>query len=387
MSDYKPNIYINFINRQKGEVITTIPAINRVTINKDIRQLTDSFDFDITFRLDSQIDINSHDFVEFYISLNNTRLSNDKNALGVSDGDKFQICCGFIEDFVKEISGNIFRFQANGRDFLGQLFNLPFFDAQPLKSASLYDFLSYSIKNTYMEKYLEHKGIKRIVIESGAYQNPLLVPQLSDAMRAPVLQQTADEVYNIIYQNRFGQAIIWGSDGGLALQIPYTLNEKNDFNVNKFTVRENFSRVVSEVKVFWMTGENNIGYSLTPSLPFKNTESRALQVYQPLIRTYQFSSLVTKEAAISAQTDKNNLAKSILRKSNQNLLQVIISTSLPYYIAPDGTHIGYEVNQIWNIKSESFKINDKMRLVGINYSQTDSDFEVQLLFILKDSLA
>jgi hypothetical protein len=353
-------------------VIQTIPTVNRLSLHKDIRQFTDTFDFDISYRIDANIDLHSHDFVEFYFML---------------DGAKFQIGCGFVEDFVSETSSNQHHFQANGRDFLGQLFNLNFLQAFPFKETTMINFLNACIANAYMPKYLDYKKIPNRVINNGAYAGSLVIQELTDAKIAPIVQSTADEVYNVVYQNRLGQLVVWGRNspdeiGGAG----HSLNEIGDPNVMKFQLRENFSKVFSECKVFYTGGEGNLDYKNTPSQLLKNTEPKAREIYQPEIRTFQTSTLIKTAGQVTIGDKKDQYAASILRKSNQNLTQIMISTSRPFFVTRNLERIPYEVNQLWSIRSQRHGINQLMRLVAISYAQESSSLTVDLLFIGKDTL-
>lgn len=401
MSDNRPSIFLSFINRRTGKRLTTFPTVNRVSINKDIRQFCDSFDFDISFRVTDKIDLHSHDFVEFFIVVADV---------------KFQICCGYLEDFVKETSSSTHTFKANGRDFLGQLFSVPFLIAKPAEQTTLLQFAesilnqSYFVNNgqkqdTYLSEYLGLKGMSRKVVDLGAYKGPLIIPELSDSKIAPILQSTADEVFTTIYQNRFGQMVLYGrdhsadftknGDGTLTankvsntsdVDKGLTLSEYGDDNVIKMTLRENFSKVFSQVKIFYTGGENAISYYNTPSREVFNSERKARQIFQPEIRSFQTSTITTTSGVIDLKDKKDALAASILRKSNQHLTQIIVKTSRPYYIKPDGLKVPYEVNQIWSIKAPSFDVNERMRLVGIGYTQDTASMDVELLFIPRDSL-
>ena len=206
-------------------MIQTIPTVNRLSLHKDIRQFTDTFDFDISYRIDDKIDLHSHDFVEFYF---------------YRDGQKFQIGCGFVEDFVSETSATAHTFQANGRDFLGHLFNIPFLEASPFKETSMLNFLNYCIKKSYMPEYLNFKKQPNAVVDNGAYKDLLIIPELTDAKIAPVVQSMTEEVFNIVYQNRFGQLVVWGRNAPNEIGGPgHSLNEVGDPNVMKFQLREN----------------------------------------------------------------------------------------------------------------------------------------------------
>lgn len=402
MSDFQPVILASFINRRTGGRINSFPLLNRISINKDIRQLCDSFDFDISFKVSDKVDIHSHDFVEFYFML---------------DGSKFQISCGYLEDFVKETSSGTHTFKANGRDFLGQLFNVPFLIAKPLDSTTLVQFaesiVSQTFKiddnknqDTYLSEYLRIKNVPRKVIDLGGYKGPVHIPELSDAKIAPVLQSTADEVFTTVYQNRHGQVVLFGRDhtneiqknqaGDLTLNkslnpnddhTGLTLHEFGDDNVMKFTLRENFSKVFSQVKIFYTGGEGFIGYANTPSREIFNSEKKARQIFQPEIRSFQNQTLITVAGGKASLNDlKDQQAASIIRKSNQNLTQIIIKTNKPFYLKQDGTKKPYEVNQLWIIKAESLGVSETMRLVGIGYVQDNSSIDVELLFIGRDTL-
>lgn len=390
MSDFKTAMFVNFINRRTGKAIKEIPVMNRLTLNKDIRQLCDSFDFEVSYRLSDKIDLHSHDFVEFYFIFN---------------GERFQVGCGFIEDLTSKTSSTSHRFQANGRDFLGQLFNLNFLVAAPFKQATLLQFAKSCVADAYLPEYLKTKGWTRTVMESGSYQHPLIIPQLTDSKRAPILQSMADEIFNTVYQHREGQMMIYGrahkndtymNDRGKVIVanvanandivVNHTLNEFGDRNVTEMTLKESFSKVFSECKVFYTGGENGIDYNHTPSRPIFNSEKKARQIYQPEIRTFQTSTLITTAAESTLFSKMEQYAASILRKSNQNLTQIVIMTPTPFYVTSDGQRIPYEVNQVWTIVSPSHDLNDQMRLVGIGYTQDESSLMVQLLFILRDSL-
>jgi hypothetical protein len=372
MSDYNAVILTKFIDRSTGKTIDAIPTVNRITINKDIRNLSDTFDFDLQYKIEDAINIVSHSFVEFYFTINNV---------------VFQVCCGFIEDFVKEISSSTLRLQANGRDFLGQLFSLPFNDARPFNETTLSAFAEYCISDSYLKKYQAFKSITRSIVPMGVYSDNVIVPQLTDAKRAPVLQSTADEVFNIVYQNRFGQMVLWGRDSKDEIYTNKTINDVGDFNVSRFVLRENFSKVVSHVKIFWASGENLLDTNKTASQFLYNSEFKAKDIYQPEYKTFESGSLLKTDGKITADVKKDLLAQSIMRKSNQNLAQVAISTPMPFHVdSKTGEITPYDINQIWKIKSDVFSIDENMRLVGIGYTQDDSSLEVQLLFVGVDTL-
>lgn len=372
MSDNKPVIYANFINRRSIAAPVSIPIPNRVTINTDLRQISDSFDFEITYRLSDKVDLASHDFVEFYF---------------MNGSERFQIMCGFVEDFVKETSSNTHKFQANGRDFMGQLFNLPFFLASPFKLTDLVALAKYATQDAYQAVYLATTPIKRRVVPNGCWAGPTNIPLLTDSKRAPILQSVCDDVYSVPYQNRFGQLVLWGRNSPAEFHTGLTLSEKSDQNVIKMVVRQNFSKVFSLVKALYTSGLNATDVANETGAKFAyNSEPLARHIIQPEIRTFQSSSLIATGGAVDFANGALKLAASIMRKSNQNLLQVVVSTSRPYFVGVDGVRTPYEKNQIWNISAPSYQVDRPMRLVGISYVQDEASLRVELMFIIIDSL-
>lgn len=387
MSDNKSAIYCTFINRRNGQAITSVPLVNHISINVDITQLVSTFDFDVMFRLNEKIDLKSHDFVEFYY---------------LDSGKKHQILCGFIEDFVKTTSSSSLKFQANGRDFLGQFLDIPFIAPKPIDVTSLVALTTkiidqtYDIEGdpngTYIKEYAKIKNRPRTVIDNGAYKSTVIVPELSDSKVGPILQSIADDVITVVYLNRFGQVVLWGRDiDGVdganvnSSDTGLTLKDVGDTNVLDFTLRENFSKVFSVVKVQIVSGEANLGFYQGSSSVF-NTNKKALQIFRPEIRSFQTSTLVTTAGNKAPDTKRLQLAASVMRRSNQNLEKVVIKTSQPYHIGASGIKTPWEVNQLWNIQSKLHGLNEKMKLSGIGYQQQPEGLNVELCFIPKDSL-
>lgn len=388
MSDQKNILLANFINRRTGKEMTAIPISNRISLNCDMRQLCDSFDFDFLYRREDSIDLESADFVEFYFKI---------------DGMKVQVSCGFIETFVQDTSANQHRFQANGRDFLGQLFNIPFLIANPLAQTSMQQFVKntcinipakrdddqYIYLNTYLAQYQYYRGVTRYFVDRGAYASTIAVPELTDAKIGPVLQQTIEQVYNVIYLDRFGRVNVYGRDNRYQFDQDLTLSEFDDLNVESMQFRQDFSRVFSECKVLYTGGLNNVDYDISKSSSafLKNSESDAKYIFNPEVRTFQMSSLITMpKNASDFQNRVNQYCASILRKSNQNLYQFVVRTNKPYFLKNDGTKVLYEKGQVFYLMNESRGFYDEMMLVGIGYTQSETSLEVQLMFVPVDSL-
>lgn len=372
MSDYKTLIKTRFINRRTSQTIEGVHFQNSINVNMDMRTLSSTFDFSISFRLSENVDIRSHDFVEFYYKLPN--------------GEEYQFMVGYVEDFVRSTSPNTLTFQANGRDFLGQLFTVPFLVAKTVDQTTITSFLQSVTTSHYQPEYLKFKGISRRVIPDGAYGGIIKIQELGGSRIAPILQSTTDEIFNLVYQNRFGQYVIWGRNTENKRRTGKTLSDVKDANVSSFSARQNYSKVISEVKILYSGGEQNLNYNLQPSRPFFNSDSRARQIFQPEVRNFETATLITYLGATSVDNAKDMQAKSMMRKSNQNLNQVVIKSSLPFYIGADGQAIPYEVNQVWNIYSEVHGVNEPMKLVGLGISQSSDRLECQMAFIPEDTI-
>lgn len=373
MSDFKTILKTRFYNRKTGQEINSLPVANNINLNIDIRNITSTFDFDFLFRISEKIEIKSHDFVEFYFNL--------------PTGEEFQVFAGYMEDFVRETDITKLRLQANGRDFLGQLFTVPFLSPKPQNTDTVYSLVARSISNTYLREY--RKTIKKkpqLIDDKGAYGKPILMQELAGSRMAPVIQQTLDITYNILYQDRVGRAVIWGRSSLEANKTNITLSDFGDQNVNSFQSRQNFSRAISEARVLHCSGEGNLQYNSQLSRSFVNTDERARNIFQPDIKIYNVQSLVENLAGVAYEEDKDRQAKAMIRKANQNLNQVVIKTSRPFWLGSDNSFIAYEVNQVWNIYSKQHNVNEEMRLAGIGYSQTSTGLNCQLLFIPKDTL-
>lgn len=372
MSDYKPVLQVNFINRRKSDKIANLPLVNRISINTDLRQFSDTFDFDITYRFSDTVDLHSHDFVEFYFWV---------------DNQKVQVFCGFIEDLHRETSAVSHNFQANGRDFLGQLFNLPFLEANPLKETTLVKFAEYCLQDGYLPEYMKLNNRTQYVMSAGAYANPVNVPQLTDAKRAPVIQSVSDQVFNLIYQDALGRAVVWGRDNLGENDTGLTLREYGDFNCKRMVLKEAYSRVFSEVRVLYTGAEQNLDYALQIGKKVVNTDQFARTIFQPEIRSFQNPTLITTApSSPEFEAKVAEYAASLMRRSNQNLRSVIVVTNLPFHVDQEGNKTVYAKNQLWQIVSPSYNLNEKMRLAGVSYTQDAQALEVQLLFIGYDTL-
>jgi hypothetical protein len=374
VSDLKAVLQIAFISRSTGQRIAAIPAMSQISMNQDMSKFTDVVDFEVTFRFKDRIELQSHDFWELFY---------------IYDNAKFQLGCGFVEDFVKATGNSSLKFQGNGRDFLGQTLKVPFVTSSPVKNASIVNFTRFALGYDllYVNQYAKFRGISNVVVDNGSYQGPLLIKATSDLMIGSVLQEMSDTCQSMIYQNRHGQVIVYGRENRVDINVPYTLSDVGDPNVKDFTLRENFSKVLSEAKIYYAGAEGNLDYNLTPSRAFKNTEPKAANIFQPHLEVFNQADLVTLDGQYDVNSRKDALAQARIRKSNQFLEQVVIKTSLPFYIpANGGKPVPYEKNQNWRIKSLVHGIDKQMKLAGIGYRQDPSNLDVELNFVGVDTL-
>lgn len=368
-----PILRANFINRRTGQNYTSQPIGTILNFNTDMRQFTGSFDLDVEFKIEDKVNILPHDFVEFFYDFGNERL---------------QVGVGFLEDFVESVSNSKVSIQANGRDLLGHLINVPFSEQLHYNSGvSIEVFTQKSLENSYVRDYLKIKNITGTVLDQGAFKGPLLIRTTAEQKRGAVLQEYAEDIaMNLIYLTRRGRVAIYGREFRDKVNTGKTLSHFGDINVLDFVRRRNFSKVITECRVAYSGGEGNLDINKMPSPIFKNTEPEVAHVYQPHFRVFSSSDLVSLSGQYNVQDRIAAVAKSTIRKSNQNISPVVIKPAFPYHVDQSGIKTAYEVGQNWRIKSEVYEINRDMKLAGINYQQSPSSSEFQLMFVDIDTL-
>ncbi|MFV8250250.1 hypothetical protein [Bdellovibrio bacteriovorus] len=368
-----PILQCNFINRRTGRNYTSQPKATSINFSTDMRQFTGAFDLEVAFRLDERVEISSHDFVEFFFDFG---------------GEKFQAGVGYLEDFVESVAGDRVIIQANGRDLLGQLISVPFAEQLHYNAGvNIEVFAARALQNSYVQDYLKIKGMKGLVMNQGAFGGPLLVNTTADQNRGAVLQEYAEEIaMNLVYLTRRGRVAIYGREFVSKPGVGKTLHDIGDRNVIELVQRRNFSKVISECRVMYSGGEGNLDLNKMSSPIFKNTEPAVAHVYQPIYKVFSANDLISLSGQYNVQDRLAAVAKSTIRKSNQNLSSIVIKAAFPYHVGADGSMTAYEVCQNWRIKSDVHKINQDMKLAGINYRQTPEVLETQLMFVGPDTL-
>ena len=366
------------------------PKPSTITYNTDITQFTDSFDFSISLASDENFELRSHDFIEFSITLDS--------------GQTHQIGAGFIEDLQKISNSEGVTLQGNGRDFFGQLMNVPF-EVQLKENITLNRFMNRILKDSYLEQYLalRHPELNS-VRDLGSFAREMLFFTDLEQRKGQVLQKYAVMGINLIYMNRLGQIEILGRPGTLGSTAPFRSNFSVgeiikggvDANVTDMAVRTNFSNVFSSFKVFYSSGEAILDKNVNVSPKFENTDPRVKDhILQPGFMTFSSSDLVAMGGSISFAVRISELAKAELRKSNRDLNSVIVTTDdtgAKFF----GVFVPFQIGQQWTLRSNEREFtspkqpdgtdNVEMLISAISYQATPGGTQVQLRFIEKDAL-
>jgi hypothetical protein len=368
-----------FLNRSASGIVpyATSPVASSINYNTDVRQFSGTFDLMMEFSESEKFPAKSHDFVEFWFELN---------------GDRHQVGVVFLEDFVRETSPGSYSLKANGRDLIGQLLNVPFKTVHQFTLTPFIRFVSTALMGTYVEKYSKYKSRTAPIRNLGAFAGQIGVTADNTRKRAATLQEYADLTLDLIYQDRLGFVSVYGrrlANGKLDTSPPVgrLTKEKGLSNVTSLSVRQSFSKVVSEVNVFFVSGEKNVNRGDLISPLLKNTDPRAAEIIQPESMTLSISELEHLVAGVDAKTRMVQMGAARIRKSNQDLNQVVIGVADPFYTDPQtGKKTPFEVMQNWWIESKEDGLDLLMTLVGISYRQNAGSLELDLAFVEPDTL-
>lgn len=360
-----------FINRAAGAEYTSLPGASSLTYNTDMRLFTDSFDFEVKFGRKQSVQINSHDFVEFYFLL---------------DGVKFQVGVGFVETFKQHATADGYVFQGNGRDLLGQLIDIPFKEQLHWPGLTMKSFLPKALSNSaYVYEYLNFRNRSIEIVDRGAYPSGMLFTSTAMVNRGAVIEEYAELAMNRVYLDRLGRVTVYGRANVADLVVNETISHEGDLNTLDLVKTDDYSKVYSEVTIFVAEGEANLDLSKISSPLYKNTDPRVAHLYRPYYKTMSSSDLV-KLGGVGVRSLQDRVAKSTIRKANQNIGSVQVRMAVPYYVNLSGTKIPYEIGQNWNLKSDAFGINNQMKLIGIGYRQEAHSLDVQLAFVEPDTV-
>lgn len=380
MSGNAPIIQATFLKRSNGTITeyTAIPQTSRLNYNFDVRRIANSFDIELSFGADETFPVKSHDFVEFFFML---------------DGAKYQIGCGFLEDFMIEDGVDSFVLRVNGRSQTGQLMLIPFKVQSHYASMQLFTFLSTALRDTYVADYAAFRNLKQSIVDQGAYQGNLAVVTDMMRKRGAIVQEYADLALNLVYQNRLGQVVVYGrtadADGNFVKgkAVGTIIRSAGKSNVSRIIPRDDFSKVYSDFTVFYVAAEKNLDQNQMVSPLFQNTDPRVQHISNPGFRTFSASDLISLSGTTNHAQRVAQVAKSEIRKSNQSLGAVVVVCDEPFITDPEtGAKIPFEGMQIWRVVNDARGIDKEMVLASISYSQEPSGITVQLGFVEPDTL-
>jgi hypothetical protein len=368
-----------FLNRSASGIVpyASSPVASSINFNADARQFSGTFDLMMEFTASEKFPIKSHDFVELWFDL---------------DGTRHQIGVGFLEDFVRSTSPESFSFKANGRELIGQLINVPFKKVYHYESKPLIQFIPFALKDTYVSAYAKYRNLGTPVLNLGAFAGSLGIIADNTRKRGAILQEYADIALDLIYQNRLGYVAVYGRQlsGGALDSSPAVgrlIKDGSRTNVTNLEVRQSMSRVVSEVNVFYTSGEVQVDRSQLISPLLKNTDPRASHIFQPETMTFSAADLTSLAGGVDAQTRMTQIGAARIRKSNQELNQVVANVADPFFTDPQtGKKTPFEVMQNWWIESPEDDLNLLMTLAGISYRQNAGSLELDLAFVEPDTL-
>lgn len=382
--------FLDSVNPLSQEVSNSVaPTPSTLNYSIDLFQFTDAFDFTISLAKDESFNVRSHDFVEFFIFVNGT--------------EKHQIGVGLIESITKETTAIKRTLKANGRDLLGQFINLPFNVQLKQEPLSLRRFVDRMIQDSYIEEYLAFRNpsISK-VRDLGSFQPQMLFMSDLEQKKAQVLQQYSELAINLVYMNRLGQVEILGRAGTFGSTAPATTREpigilRKGENVESFTVVENYTEVFSEFTLFYSSGEAIQDRNTQPGKRFENTDPRvAGHIFQPEYRTFNTADLTVLGGEVNFNRRIEDIARSLIRKSNRNLNSVIATSSEPFFLLADGTEKAYQLGQLFVLQSDEREFTSRSRpdgtdtvrmvITGINYTQSETSIGIQLKFSEVDTL-
>lgn len=371
----------------------SVPPPTSLVYNTDINTFTDVFSLEIDLAPDDLFDIQSHDFVEFYFELDNPAPGYQK---------RHQIGVGFLEKFHRDSSPTRVKIMANGRDLFGENMFAPF--VVPVRqNLTLKDFLtSKVIKGSYLEAYHSIRGQGRsTLVDRGAFGTQMFFRSDLEQKKGALIQNYAGLAINVVFMNRLGQVEILGRPGTLGSTAPSVSSSplgilKKGSNVDRLIVKQDYTNVFSDFTVFWTSAQAEQSKNTLASNTFKNSDPRVSHISKPGFLTLNTSDLASLGGEVSASQRISDLAKSNIRKSNQNLNSAVVMTSDPFFTKDDGTQVPFIQGQVWRLQSNEpeFKTRAQptgtdsvdMLLSGINYNESLSGQEFQLNFIEGDTL-
>lgn len=378
MSGNATVMYLRFISRTTMKYISGVPAPSVLAYTTDLRQFSGNFETEFDLALNESFNVSSHDFAEV--------------AFNLPDGTPFTVGVVYLEHTTSETGASSFKLNANGRDLIGQLIEIPYKKNFYYKGGIYHTFVTSSAIGTYISKYSTFKNQSLINNEgAGAFPGQILYDTVTSRKIGPTLQEYADTILNLIYQNAQGQIEIYGRevDGSGNVILPPvigTLIKSHGFtNVERLIKSSDYSKVISDYTIFYTDAQNKVDSTKIPA--YLNPDPRARGVWQPQYQVFASTDLILFAGGISVDQRRAQQAASFMRKSNQNLNSVTIITDTPWFTDPKtGVITPFEKYQIYHVTSPDDKLDIDMVIAGIHYSQQPGSLEVQLLLVEPDTL-
>lgn len=380
MSGNGAPLYIRFLSRSSMSYVDGLPASSSLTYTTDLRQFSGKFDcsYELTSIEGKKFTVQSHDFAEIYFNLPN--------------GTPFVVGVVFLEHINTETTPSSFHLQANGRDLIGQLIGLVYKVHYHYQGGLYADFVKQSAKNYYLDQYCQFKN-QDMISDLGAYRGSILFDTITTKRIGPTLQEYADTVLNLIYQNAQGQIEIYGRqlNSDRSLQTPdragTLIKSAGQSNVERLIKTTDYSKVISDYTVFYTNAQNEVDSSNIAA--FRNPDSRTNNISQPEYSVLASTDLVLIAGGVNIDARRARVAASEMRKSNQNLNTVTVTTNVPWYMPPGGginDAIPFEKYQLYHVTSPDDDLDTDMVIAAIHYAQTTDGLEVQLSLVEPDTL-
>jgi len=369
-----------FLSRSGSSIseYDAVPIASSINFHTDVRQYSGAFDFNMEFTKNEKFPLKSHDFVEFWYTIG---------------GQRFQVGVGFLETFVRNTQPGSYTIQCNGRELIGQTIDIPFKTGFHSEPTALARFVPKAINGLYLPLYTSFRGVTPPIVSLNSYTGPIQIVTDDMRMRGATMQEYAELVMNLIYQSRHGQVVLYGrnADSNNKIVVGDALGtltkDPGSSNVTTMSIRTDYSKVISEMSVFYTDTEANVAADKTALPILKNTDQRASSVYRPQRRVFSATDIGSLVGAIDAKARMRQVGMSAMRKSNQDLGSVVVTTPDPFFAPPNGgSPIGYELMQNWRIVSTEDGLDQVMTLVGISHRQSQNELELDLAFVEPDTL-
>lgn len=388
--------YINIISRKTGSVVSTglfpegsVPDFNFKT---DMFNFSDVFDFKVGFPKGADVNIKSHDFVEFGYFVKKD------NSIKDIESAKYQIGVGYICKFQDSESPTGITFNANGRDLLGRLIDVPFRKSLIVEKQTLTQIFSDICKGEYVESYARMNNRKGFISEDEAYKGVMLYKVSSEQLKGRILQRYTNELaLNVSYSDHNGIIVLRGRKKKATSLEGNLFDYGNKKNISNIVVLNDYDSSFSDAVITYSSAEKNVSDANKIGNPIKNLDKRVDGIVdRRLIETINIGEAKDFAGNVDPKSRVNEIANHKIRISNRNLNSIAIQVNLPFVLNDQGQIQFFRVGQFWRINSyrKKFKTSEKpegvkaieMLLAGINYSSSVNGHTFELLFVEPDTV-